>query len=496
MSQDTNDTIGLSRRKVLAGLGAVGVASAGAGLGTTAYFNDTESFEGNTLTAGELDLKLDYKSTYLGGPGRLEHVQSMGYPDAEELGDGRYLLDQAPSPADMQAWEDLVMEEDGFDFCSPEADQYLVNGDGIPVFTLDDVKPGDSGEVTISIHICDNPAFLYLAGELSQAENGQSEPEADEDDTPGQGDLADAIEVCVWYDEDCDNVYEPTGTGQQQELEVALVSDVSGSMGGAPLSALKTAATSFVGNLSSPDEAAAISFNSGASTDQELTTNYQAVQNAINNYTAGGGTSIAAGIIEGENELLNGTIATPGASKVMILLSDGQSDDTAAINAANDAKNNGIRIFTIALGNADTGLLESVASSPDDAFVAPDPSDLDTVYAEIAQIVLAGEQKILSGTMSEVFAELADGEALDGDRQVEGRQPYPGATTQCIGFEWTLPAEVGNEIQTDSVSFDLAVYAEQSRHNDNPQVAFNGTDVNSTSPGPAPNGTGNVSGQN
>ncbi|OYR83421.1 hypothetical protein DJ71_10280, partial [Halorubrum sp. E3] len=153
----------------------------------------------------------------------------------------------------------------------------------------------------------------------------------------------------------------------------------------------------------------------------------------------------------------------------------------------------GIRIFTIALGSANTSLLQSLASSPDDAFVAPDPADLDTVYAEIAQIVLAGEQKILSGTMSEVFAELADGEALDGNRQEGGRQPYPGATTQCIGFEWTLPAEVGNEIQTDSVSFDLAVYAEQSRHNDNPQVAFNGTDVNSTSPGPAPNGTGNVS---
>ena len=485
MSQDTNDTIGLSRRKVLAGLGAVGVASAGAGLGTTAYFNDTETFEGNTLTAGELDLKLDYKSTYLGGPGRLDHVVDMGYPDAEDLGDGRYLLDQTPSPADMQAWEDLVMEDE-FDFCSPEADEYLVNGDGIPVFTLEDVKPGDSGEVTISIHICDNPAFLYLAGELTEnAENGQSEPEleAEGEDTDGIGELADAIEVCVWYDEDCDNVYEPTGTGQQQELEVALVSDVSGSMSGAPLSALKTAASSFVGNLSSPDEAAAISFSTSASTDQELTTNYQLVQNAINNYNASGGTSIAAGIIEGEDELLNGTNATPGASKVMILLSDGQSDDTAAINAANDAKNNGIRIFTIALGNADTGLLESVASSPDDAFVAPDPADLDTVYAEIAQIVLAGEQKIIEGTMAEVFDVLAEGVALDGNRQEEGRQPYPGATTQCIGFEWTLPAEVGNEIQTDSVAFDIGLYAEQSRHNDDPQVTFNGTEANSTSAG-------------
>ena len=495
MSKDTNDKIGLSRRKVLAGLGAVGVASAGAGLGTTAYFNDTESFDGNTLTAGELDLKLDYKSTYLGGPGRLDDIEAMGYPDVEDLGDGRYLLDQTPAPGEGQSWEDYVTGE--IDFCSPAMDEFLVNGDGIPVFTLDDVKPGDSGEVTISLHICDNPAYVYLAGELTQAENGQSEPEADADDTPDQGDLADAIEVCVWYDEDCDNVYEPTGTGERQELEVALVSDTSGSMSGANLSALQAAATSFVGNLSSPDEAAAISFASGASLDQKLTTTYQDVINAINNYTASGSTNVAGGINVAQTELTSGTNATPGASKVMIVLTDGFENVGDARTAATAAKNAGTRIFGIGLGNnVDASLVQDISSSPSDAFLAPDPADLDTVYAEIAQIVLEGEQKILSGTMSEVFAELADGEALDGNRQEEGRQPYPGATTQCIGFEWTLPAEVGNEIQTDSVSFDLAVYAEQSRHNDNPQVAFNGTDVNSTSPGPAPNGTGNVSNPN
>ncbi|WP_159903156.1 vWA domain-containing protein [Salinirussus salinus] len=463
---DDNQLYNLSRRKLLAGLGTVGLASAGAGLGTSAFFSDREAFEDNRLTAGTLDLKLDYKATYLGGPGRLDAVTAMGYPDAEDLGEGRYLLDQAPSPADMQAWEDLVQGEE-FDFCSLEADEFLVNGSGIPMFTLEDVKPGDSGEVTISVHICDNPGYVELFGDLSEAENGETEPESEVDDTEG-GDLADAIEVCVWYDEDCDNVYEPTGTGQQQELEVALVSDVSGSMGGAPLSALKTAATNFVDNLSSPDEAAAVSFNSGATTDQELTTNYQLVQNAITSYTAGGGTSIAAGVNEGADELLNGTNATPGASKVMILLSDGQSNASAAIAAADAAKNAGIRIFTIALGNADTSLLESLATSPDDAFVAPNPADLDTVYAEIAQVVLAGEQKIAEGTMSEVFDQLADGVLLDGNRQEEGVQPYPGATTQCIGFEWTLPTDVGNEVQSDSVTFDIGLAAEQSRHNDDP----------------------------
>jgi Ca-activated chloride channel family protein len=479
----TNDDqlINLTRRQMLAGAGAVGLASAGAGLGTSALFSDSESFLGNSLTAGTLDLKLDYKSTYTGGVGRLDAVQAMGYPDAEDLGDGVYLLGQAPSPADMQAWEDLVTGEE-FEFCSPEADEFLVNGDGIPVFTLDDIKPGDSGEVTISIHICDNPGYLQLSGALfDNLENGQNDPEVDAEgeDTDGIGELADAIEVCVWYDEDCDNVYEPTGTGQQQELEVALVSDVSGSMGtgdaGGGLTrveALRNSATNFVDNLSAPDEAAAISFNSSASLDQELTTDYQAVKNAINAYTDGGGTSIAAGIDLAEDELLNGANATAGASKVMIVLSDGISSASAATAAADAAKAAGIRIFTIALGSgAATGLLESLASSSDDAFVAADAADLDTVYAEIAQIVLAGEQKILEGSMSEVFAQLADGVLLDGNRQEAGVQPYPGATTQCIGFEWTLPLEIGNEVQSDSLAFDITLDAEQSRNNETPFAA-------------------------
>jgi len=479
----------LSRRSILGGIGAVGIASAGAGLGTSAFFSDEEEFMNNSLQAGTLDLKLDYKATYLGGQGRLASVEAMGYPNVEEITDdgeptGRYLLAQAPSPADMQEWEDLVQGE-AFDFCSPAADEFLVNGDGIPMFTLDDVKPGDSGEVTVSIHICDNPGYLRMMGDITgNVENGQTEPEinAEGEDTDGIGELADAIEVCVWYDEDCDNVFEPTGTGQQQELEVALVSDVSGSMSGSALTSLQSAATSFVDNLASPDEAAAISFSTSATTDQELTTVYQDVKDAINGYTAGGGTSIASGIDEGADELLNGTNATVGASKVMLLLSDGNSSASAATTAANAAKNAGIRLFTIALGSANTALLESLASSPDDAFVAPDPADLDTVYAEIAQIVLGGEQKIAEGTMAEVFAQLSEGVILDGDRQEEGLQPYPGATTQCIGFEWTLPFDVGNEVQTDSVGFDFGFEVEQSRHNETP-FAANNTAPNGTTSG-------------
>lgn len=47
--------IGLSRRETLGGLDAIGIGSAGTGLGTSTYFSDFEIFENNTLSAGELD---------------------------------------------------------------------------------------------------------------------------------------------------------------------------------------------------------------------------------------------------------------------------------------------------------------------------------------------------------------------------------------------------------------------------------------------------------
>lgn len=84
--------------------------------------------------------------------------------------------------------------------------------------------------------------------------------------------------------------------------------------------------------------------------------------------------------------------------------------------------------------------------------------------------------------MAEVFDQLSEGVILDGNRQEEGLQPYPGATTQCIGFEWTLPFDVGNEVQTDSVGFDFGFEVEQSRHNETP-FAANNTAPNGTTSG-------------
>lgn len=83
--------IRLSRRRVLGGLGAIGVASVGAGLDTTAFFSDKESFGNNTITAGQLDLSVTWQQLYYGGPqatlpgdyGAAERPFVNAYPDSD-----------------------------------------------------------------------------------------------------------------------------------------------------------------------------------------------------------------------------------------------------------------------------------------------------------------------------------------------------------------------------------------------------------------------------
>ncbi|OYR59347.1 choice-of-anchor W domain-containing protein [Halorubrum halodurans] len=151
---DTNN-FGLSRRQMLGGLGMIGVASAGAGLGTTAYFSDEEGFTGNRLEAGTLDLLVDYEASY-DSDGAVENMAdvAMGTQDGE--------------PAGM-------------------------------FYDLDDVKPGDSGHVEFCFRIVDNPSYMWACADLSQTENGMNEPEMAVDDTSDLGELGDAIDARLVY---------------------------------------------------------------------------------------------------------------------------------------------------------------------------------------------------------------------------------------------------------------------------------------------------------
>jgi predicted ribosomally synthesized peptide with SipW-like signal peptide len=289
----------LSRRKALAALGSIGVASAGAGLGTSAYFSDQETFQNNRLMAGELDLKMDWE----------EHYSDWS---ADE-GDGLDITMEEPeNPDDYRrfpagATEDTVgenpvwvLEEDVPQFMDNTAIDSLpdTNNDGVSEFPLDgesiegeppceyladvgdddgglssdlrtdnevtdpgdplinltDVKPGDFGEVTFSTHLCDNPGYLWInmPDGLTESENGVTEPEADdpdEDDSPGDtdtsGELAETIQTALWYDTDCDNL--PNGDGQP--VDVLVVADTSASISSSEIDTIESAGEAFANEL-------------------------------------------------------------------------------------------------------------------------------------------------------------------------------------------------------------------------------------------------------
>jgi len=205
------DGLKISRRKALAGIGGIGVASAGAGLGTSAFYNDAADMEGNSITAGELDLRIDWQQLYDGpesnDPGHYEPYGEAGYPfvnahpDHDTTGEQSLDSDEFSSVPD----DGVVQYSDN----STNIQEYLTcetlenfdvpedfdNGNRVQdsLIELTDLKPGDCGEVTFSYHLCDNPGYVWWLGELGDG--------VDED-------LAKMIRVQAWYDVGCTNALE------------------------------------------------------------------------------------------------------------------------------------------------------------------------------------------------------------------------------------------------------------------------------------------------
>lgn len=176
----TRRKLELSRRKILAGLGTVGAASAGIGMGTTALFTDEETATNNRLTAGKLDLKVSWEGSY------YDWVRN------ERFG------------------SDGEVDEPG------------------PVIELEDVKPGDVLELTLGAHLYGNPGFLgFRYQTLANDDAGITDPEDSvdgrpmngSDGTPG-GDLVNHVRAIVWHD-DGDNLPDEIWTGDADVSEGA-----------------------------------------------------------------------------------------------------------------------------------------------------------------------------------------------------------------------------------------------------------------------------------
>lgn len=177
--------------------------------------------------------------------------------------------------------------------------------------------------------------------------------------------------------------------------DVVLVIDRSGSMRGDPdgdgntkLDDVKRAATGFVNRLTDNDHVGLVSFNESASLDEQLTSDHSNVETAINGLSAGGSTNIGQAVDTAHGELTSSR-DRPDANDVMVLLSNGLPNrGTDPEDEADEAKNDGIRLITIAFGeDADDSLMQRMASDPtsDNFFDAPTGADIDNVFETISQ---------------------------------------------------------------------------------------------------------------
>jgi len=142
-------------KRILLSLSIIGIVSAIVIGATVAYFGDTETSTGNTLTAGSIDLKID-----------------------------------------------LHCPDNGCDF--PLRDLL----DKPAFFRECDIKPGDSGEVTISWHVYNNNAWARIrVADIYDYENNCTDPEIEAGDLtcdnndPTHGELSQNLKLTIWLDE-------------------------------------------------------------------------------------------------------------------------------------------------------------------------------------------------------------------------------------------------------------------------------------------------------
>lgn len=184
---------------------------------TSAFFSDTENSQNNVLAAGAIDLKIDNTSYY----------------------------NHASSSATTWQLKDLTSTELFFNFL--------------------DIKPGDEGEDTISIHVDDNNAWACMDMTLTKDDDVDcTEPESSEDpncNIPNpepnvdlfDGELGSLLNFIFWTD-DGDNVFETDepiiASGAAESVlnsSIVLADSVENNVGGAPGDPLFGTETYYIG---------------------------------------------------------------------------------------------------------------------------------------------------------------------------------------------------------------------------------------------------------
>ena len=153
------------------------------------------------------------------------------------------------------------------------------------------------------------------------------------------------------------------------ERDIALVLDVSGSMGGTPMNETKNASEKFINTVLKEDSSiGVVTYDNTSMCIADFCMNERYLTNAIQNLNSGGGTNMEAGLSQAYSMLQSSN----AKKKIIVLMSDGEPNEGKTgdelIEFAETIKNEGIYIYTLGFFSnshdktSPQALLENIAS--------------------------------------------------------------------------------------------------------------------------------------
>lgn len=153
------------------------------------------------------------------------------------------------------------------------------------------------------------------------------------------------------------------------ERDIALVLDVSGSMGGTPMNETKNASERFINTVLKEDSSiGVVTYDNTSMCIADFCMNGRYLKNAIQNLNSGGGTNMEAGLSQAYSMLQSSN----AKKKIIVLMSDGEPNEGKTgdelIEFAETIKNEGIYIYTLGFFSnshdktSPQALLENIAS--------------------------------------------------------------------------------------------------------------------------------------
>ena len=241
--------------------------------------------------------------------------------------------------------------------------------------------------------------------------------------------------------------------------DVTLVLDRSGSMSGAPLAQAKTAAANVVRRLGDKDRVNVISF------DDEVYPLFERPRMAdaktreraiafIDRLTDGGGTDLALAL-----QTALGSQETGDRPRVVLFLTDGQSDSRSTLQAA-AADQNDARIFTVGLGQGvNRPLLSRLSAEKRGRFTyiarASDiERDVGTLYRQISRPLLVDVALKMSGVRAlRMYPRSLPDLFVEDELLITGRLVGTGPATFTLTgkvdgkpVSYSARAQVGNSV--------------------------------------------------